>query len=385
MPNKKNHIKKILRYVHLYTALLSGLVLSVMGITGSLYVFEPELTAILEKDIYLTEKKESLFTDDISMAKHVEKISDRKIESIQWPKRGRETYVFKFFGDEKWYFFDQSTGKFLSGRKGLGNDIFTFILDLHMTLTLGETGRIITGVASLLFTFVMLSTGMYLWWPTNKGRRKTSFRVKWNARPKRLNYDLHNVIGFYFFIPLFLLGFTGAAFYFKDEMQLLVDKVTFSEPAPTPIYEVRTTAHPTTKDFMDVEEVLLEMNGYYPGLYKRNLWLTQDFDGALSFAYQPRIDIHSGPQKRITLRVDPVTAKVIAEENPDKMPRGASLMSNWQLPVHFGEFGGLFTRILWFMVGLIPAFLTYTGFKIWWGRRNKSRCETAQELLTAKK
>ena len=359
--------------------------LSVVGITGSLYVFEPEIGAYLESDLYQTKKQESLFENDIVMVSFVEQISQRKIESVQWPKRGRDTYVFKFFDDDQWYFFDQSTGKLSSGKSGLGNDVFTFILDLHTTLTMGETGRIITGIASLLFAFVMLSTGLYLWWPSNKGRRKSSFTIKWNAKARRLNYDLHNINGFYFFIPLFLLGFTGAAFYFDDEMQWLVDKVTLSESAPTSVFELKTGPYNSTGNYISIQKALLEMEKYYPDHYKRNLWMTEELDGTLSFAYQKRIDLHAGAAPRIFLKADPVTAHIIGEYNPQNMPRGAALMANWHLPVHFGEFGGLFTRILWFIAGLMPAFLTYTGFKIWWGRRNKPRRTTAKELVVARK
>lgn len=106
-----------------------------------------------------------------------------------------------------------------------------FILDLHTTLTLGETGRIITGVASLIFALLMLTKGLYLWYPNKIGRIKLSFKIKRKASPKRFNYDLHNISGFYFFIPLFLAGFTGAAFYFIDETKWLFNTITFSEPA----------------------------------------------------------------------------------------------------------------------------------------------------------
>ena len=35
---------------------------------------------------------------------------------------------------------------------------------------------------------------------------------------------------------------------------------------------------------------------------------------------------------------------------------------------HFGRFGGLGIRILWVVLGLLPAFLFCTGFVVWWKR-----------------
>lgn len=37
--------------------------------------------------------------------------------------------------------------------------------------------------------------------------------------------------------------------------------------------------------------------------------------------------------------------------------------------LHFGRFGGLSVRILWVILGLLPAALFVTGFIVWWRRR----------------
>lgn len=39
--------------------------------------------------------------------------------------------------------------------------------------------------------------------------RKQSFLVKWDAKTKRLNYDLHNVFGFYAMVILLIIAITG--------------------------------------------------------------------------------------------------------------------------------------------------------------------------------
>jgi len=37
-------------------------------------------------------------------------------------------------------------------------------------------------------------------------------------------------------------------------------------------------------------------------------------------------------------------------------------------PLHFGTFGGNFTRVLWIFVGLAPPILYVTGLLMWWNR-----------------
>ena len=81
--------------MHLWLGLTAGLVLSVVGITGSLYIFEAEIAAYLERDHYRMATPGSMFSSDIEMAAYVEKQYGGPIESIQWPKRGRDTYIVK--------------------------------------------------------------------------------------------------------------------------------------------------------------------------------------------------------------------------------------------------------------------------------------------------
>jgi uncharacterized iron-regulated membrane protein len=365
-------MRKTVRKIHLWLGLASGIVLSILGLTGSFYVFEPEISRVFTEE-YHTQKEASLFDNDVELVTFIELQTGKKLESLQWPQRGRDTYMFKPFDDEKFHFFDQTTGKIIWASEIPAEAFFRFILDLHTTLTLGDAGYVVTAVSSLIFALFMLSTGVYLWWPRVKGRLKSSFKIKWYAGKKRINYDLHNVTGFYFFLPLLLMGITGGSFYFYDEAQWVLDKFTCTESSSPAIWGNHfSDTLQTGKRPLTIREALVEMDKYNQDYYKRNLWMTNEPDGTLSFAYQKFNHVHAGPDSRIFLQVERYTGEILAEQNPQKETGGAYILTNWLLPVHFGEFGGLITRILWFIGGFIPALLTYTGVKIWLGRRKKS-------------
>src|SRR5690606_14100806 len=90
-------------------------------------------------------------------------------------------------------------------------DFFHEIDEGHRYIWLDpETGTMVTSWATLIFFFLLIS-GVILWFPKkwNKTTFKKSFKIKWNARFKRLNYDLHNVLGFYSLILAFLIALTG--------------------------------------------------------------------------------------------------------------------------------------------------------------------------------
>ncbi len=93
----------------------------------------------------------------------------------------------------------------------MSRDFFRVVIDGHFYLWLPpKVGQPIVASATLIFV-VLLITGVILWWPKNKAARKQRFKVKFNAKWRRTNYDLHNVLGFYMswviiFIALYRIG-----------------------------------------------------------------------------------------------------------------------------------------------------------------------------------
>jgi uncharacterized iron-regulated membrane protein len=67
------------------------------------------------------------------------------------------------------------------------------------------------------------------------------------------------------------------------------------------------------------------------------------------------------------VRFDPGTGEVIQTESSERWTLGERLaLASYS--VHFGDFGGRWTKTLWVALGLIPAFLTITGYLMWWNR-----------------
>ena len=49
-------------------------------------------------------------------------------------------------------------------------------------------------------------------------------------------------------------------------------------------------------------------------------------------------------------------------------PRTVDTILYWIASVHFGRFGGTATKLLWFVIGIIPPALFLTGTLMWWNR-----------------
>lgn len=57
----------------------------------------------------------------------------------------------------------------------------------------------------------------------------------------------------------------------------------------------------------------------------------------------------------------------------------------WVARVHFGRFGGTFTKVSWFAIGLLPPVLFVTGAIMWWNRvvRPRTASDTPRPAVSA--
>lgn len=366
-------MRKLFLTLHLWLGLTAGAVLAVVGLSGSVYVFQPELTVALYPELYKTSSPDAVPVDARVVVQNAEQQFGAGVTSIFFPLRELENYIVKVKGNKQFLFFDAATGQFvgqLDKRRGVMDDV----LDLHRNLTIGETGALITGSSALVLAFVLLSTGLYLWFPSKKRKLRDGLRLKRNASFKRRNYDLHNVFGFYFSVPLFLAALTGAYFGFQEKTQQVVDAITLAKE-PTPYVKKLQSVHQSDIAPLSVYQGLDRMEALYPQYHKRTLTLAPDSMGTLNLTFMASSQLEAGPQHRPMVYLDQYTGNVVYDYNPHTAPIGRQLTRNWFVPIHFGEVGGWITRVLWFVLGLLPALLWVTGIIMWRGRGKKKNRE----------
>ena len=105
-----------------------------------------------------------------------------------------------------------------------------WLVDLHVNLLSGKTGRLINGVGAV-FVLALSITGAVLWWPgVRSWRRGLVIRSKSNW--KLFNWQLHNVIGLWMLPFVFMFGVVGVYAGFPGPFQALVNKI-----APLEVYK----------------------------------------------------------------------------------------------------------------------------------------------------
>jgi uncharacterized iron-regulated membrane protein len=364
-------LKKIIGQIHLWLGLASGLVVFILGITGAIYAFQTEIRSVVYHDRLYVDVPDAAVRLPLSQLLPIAEKAigkDRKISRAELSQSPGRTYMFramkldrKAFGYWNYYqyydkvYLNPYTGQVVF-REDAKREFFTVVLALHMNLLLGDgVGHVIVQWSVVCFVLLLLS-GMVLWWPKkwNRKQLKKSTTVKWSAKFKRLNYDLHNVFGFYSFLVLMVIALTGLmwSFEFTTEKKAKVLSDTTQLVTEIPVDRILAQA-----------QQALPQTAYF--LYS----FPPAKSGTVNVsAYQSDVQLY----KRVQYKFDQYSGKLLQTgASFNRLPVGARIVAlNYDL--HTGTALGLFGKILVFLGGLIAAGLPVTGFLIWW-RRGKSK------------
>ena len=372
---KLRHLTFIL---HRILGFAIALIAILVGITGSLIVFQREInefqlhqqfSAIIPQgDAYGNPKRERLSLEVVlAIVKAAyANLPEMALQRVYFPTKPDDFFnvVISILGND-WVevYVNPYTGAIL-GNSLHPNAIQRFlgiVYELHTSLKLGDLGLQITGFVGLVMCIVAIA-GIILW----PGWRKlmAGFKIKWDAHPKRLNFDLHKVFGITTAIFLLFTFFTGFAWNL-GYVDPLIRAITFSPSLP--------------------ELLSVPLAGQSPLPLNQQMKTAQLAlpDGALQ-----SIDLTTDPKALLRLRMklpqeqekygmsnvylDQYSGQVLRVENSLKASLGDKILNSFQ-PLHYGTFGGLPTRILYIFVGLAPLILFITGFVMWWYRKRKHK------------
>ncbi|WP_207425028.1 PepSY domain-containing protein [Pedobacter sp. SYSU D00535] len=376
--------KKISSFLHLWLGLASGLVVFIVAVTGCLYVFHKEISQVADRETLYIEPPAagSSLLPIGELKERAEKALQQKVYSITTYRDQQHAWEFMVFepGDKEalWFFdtvkayksafLNPYTGE-LTGLKDYKQDFFIIVKYLHWSLLLNtKYGQPIVGYATLIFV-VLLITGLILWWPRNWNRHnlRKSFSINWRASFKRLNYDLHNVPGFYAMLILLILALTGmnwAMKWFQTAVYVVASQSV--TPPVKKVYSSDSTAVPV-KD--PLQAAYLQALSRFPDAKRIALSPAKDASGAISATGYYGTETYYDAD---VLKLDQYSGKLLGRENFSDKNNGEKIIK-MNYDIHVGAVWGLTGKIIAFIASLIAASLPVTGFIIWWGRRKKAR------------
>lgn len=347
-----------------------------MGLTGSILVFQDEIDAALNKDLFESLQGQKRYSIDEIIPLVQQKYPDRKFEYVFQTDEDNPnaTYRFYNFTTEKEFFVNPYTAE-LCGERLIESSFIRIVTNIHRTLLIPVAGRYIVGLATLCMLILTIS-GLRLWVPQQYKKWKqwkAVMKVNFKAGFKRQNYDWHNVLGFYSAPVIILLSITGFAITFSAVFIAFLFMLTGQSPQSVAGIFGQKSAYTEGAKNLSATAVAKIASAELPEA--QLLGIAVPTDSNMVYRLDLKSDGASKTGNRIMLMIDQYTGKIVLNSEKDFPNIGNSYLS-WLTPIHYGTFGGMPTRILALLGGLMPLLLYITGFIIWWPRYKKQTGKT---------
>lgn len=349
---------------HLYLGLIAGLIVSIVGFTGSILVFQDEIDQQLNPELFFVEEKGTYKDYGEIMSLVNELHPELSPQSIMINKGGlNPTYRILTDNFQTEVFINPITGEIIDTRPRFGRFIGS-VMELHRTLMIPVAGRFIVGAASLILLILSI-TGIRLWLPKKIHQVKSSLTVKFSSSFKQQNRSWHNILGVFTFPIVSMLSVSGCAFVIN--LLILPLMLMLSGYSPKLLMNIFASKSNYSVEYktLPVSDILNSFHKAEPEAKVTAIIFPGDSTGAYLINAQNPGKIEDG--RRVLSSIDQYSGNILFNTETD-LPNVAHAYLSWIQPIHYGSFGGIITRLLAFIGGLTPLILTITGFLIWWPR-----------------
>lgn len=352
---------KTLFSLHGWLGLNLGFLLFVICFSGTIATLSYELDWLLDSEIRPVAAAEGEERISLASAYHnVQALYPRgNIYAIRSPSEdylALQVFLRDLDSGEVTVYLDPFTGAVLAARDRMS--IKNFFRIFHKQLFIVPTkftfnGMFIVGLfgLSLLVTVVtgFLLLGNWL---------KNLFRLRWRKGLRVFFVDWHHSTGLWSLLFSFLFALTGIWYW--------LEKVTdISEVALAKENQVVYEQKGLLLDAPNPELYIQKAQAALPGLEVK----------AFFFPFKAGDPVHVFGQAEAMLvrdaanyvALDPYSGKVLQVRNATDL----GLLDRWLHtvdPLHFGTFGGLWTKLIWFFFGLLISLAILVGFYLWFRR-----------------
>ncbi|WP_339486553.1 PepSY-associated TM helix domain-containing protein [Pseudomonas sp. EL_65y_Pfl2_R95] len=386
---------------HFYAGLLVIPFLIMLSITGIIYLFKPQLDALMYGDLLQVPVAEQRISADQQLALVKQAYPHGSISQYLPPvnEQGSAQFVVATADATLNVFVNPYTGDIL-GTQDAQDNLQAIARKLHGELMIGTVGDRLVELAAG-WGIVLVLSGLYLWWP--RGTSKTALFWPRLANRGRLFWrDIHAVVGFWgSLLLLFMLltgmtwtGFWGAKFagawnHFPAAMWDDIpqsDKLAGSlntstrqtiawaaEVTPLPESDPHAEHNGHAQMQMGKSSALVSLQqvvesaqarGVAPGY---SVTLPKGERGVYTvavFADDPRNDA--------TLHIDQYSGKVLADIGWKDYGLVAKAVESGVM-LHEGKMFGLANQLLMLVVCLMILLSSVSGLVLWWKRRPQGR------------
>lgn len=256
-----------------------------------------------------------------------------------------------------------------------------FFRDFHRYLFMPAfPGLLIVGPLSII-----LLISIYSGLKTTKNWRKVLWRIRINQGKRIFISDLHKFLGLWGVWFSFMMAITGAWYLYEFGNAIAGSRV---EPA-SPVIKVTENINSDKQNIANEITGILTVDEFQKLITIANNthqnWEMTAFYNSFSDkrAIQVRgVNISNPVIRNRAYRVffEPKTYHIIDAWSPQTISTQAYI-NEYVDPLHFGNFGGFWLKMLWFIFGIALTAMSYTGVLMTW-KRTKSSVLTRTQKLT---
>lgn len=384
-------MKNVVRLVHMWTGLIFGSILVILGLTGSALSWIHELDSMLNPGLLQAAPPsgrrvgDPLPFDPFAVQAVSQKLTADprygRPSMVELPERSGDVFVAWYrpavdAGASSWrqgvtrqVMLDPAnlrvTGERNWGEAGLSRPLLMpTLFHLHRYMLAGDVGKVVVALTGVALALALL-TGVFLWWPRmTRSAFLHAITVRHGGSWIRFNFQLHRAGGFFVAPVLLVTAFSGVYFNMPQWVKPVVDVFAKVTPATKEVNK----SEPSVEGLAVADAVLAARAQFPEGRVSRVTFPAKPGQPFEIRVRQPD-ELRMGPGAT-RISIDSGDGQVLRVIDPERS-RGGDRLLSWLFPLHTGEAFGTAGRIFISFVGLLPLAFFITGLVIWVKIRKK--------------
>ncbi len=241
-----------------------------------------------------------------------------------------------------------------------------FFRDFHRYLFMPAFPGIVFVCAMAFVLAISIYTGL----KTTKNWRKALFRIRFKKDVRVTLSDLHKFMGLWGIWFSLVICTTGIWYFYEFGFRVAGSSVEPAGPSILQAYE-----EPLTLSTTEFETIIREAQQAHKGWHITSIFIPETNAAPIQLRGVKNNPLLRDRAYRVFIHPD--TFEIIGTFTPDSIGVNAYL-NEYADPLHFGAFGGLWTKLIWFVFGVALTGMSVTGVVMTWKRTNSSALSKAQ-------
>jgi uncharacterized iron-regulated membrane protein len=374
-------LRKTLITTHRYVGLTIGLLVVIVGLSGSVSVVWNEITQLSNAKFRIAQPgTEYAPLQKVLETLHAAHPQRKEAWSVDFPyreDRHSPAWAIYEYPEERagihesplYVAINPYTAEIM-GSFYWGSTPVSWVYNLHTMLQLDEPGETVVGVVGIALLMLALS-GLYLWWPIGRFTRQQFATIAGSKGP-RYEFHLHKLFGFYSSLVLLVVAVTGIIIVWPQASSRAADVVQTVNVPIIDEFEVPSVQPVPGATPIPFDSVLATALELFPGAELRHASMPSPGGrDPYGVTLKQRSERYTRMYPETRVWVNQYTGEVAAVVDPSKFTFSRSVVGYNRYTFHNGSAFGPVGSTVMVIAGLLPLFLYYTGIRQWLRTRKR--------------